>query len=112
MRNFLAMFLLLSMMGLTVMVAQHTTGPEKLVFTAKNGNVNYDHKAHSTREKDDCKVCHPALWPQDAKAPLNYKAAMHKTAESKKTACGACHVPGGKAFASAGSCAKCHTKKG
>lgn len=112
MRNCLALFLLLSMIGLTALIAQNT-GPAKLVFTAKNGNVNFDHKAHADREKGDCKVCHPTLWPQDAKAPLNYKTGIHKPSETKKTSCGACHTPGGKAFASAGNCTngKCHAKK-
>jgi hypothetical protein len=35
---------------------------------------------------------------------------MHKTAEANKTACAACHVAGGMAFASTGNCAKCHVK--
>ena len=37
---------------------------------------------------------------------------MHKTAEAGKTSCGACHVAGGAAFATAGNCAnsKCHVK--
>lgn len=85
-------------------------GPEKLVFQSKMGNVTYDHAKHVEREKGDCKVCHPKLWPQDAKAPLNFKAAMHKPAEAKKTACAACHVKGGAAFASLGNCNKCHVK--
>ena len=69
-----------------------------------------DHAAHAKREKNDCKVCHPGLFQQSAKAPLNFKAGMHKPAEAKKISCGNCHHPGGKAFETKGNCAKCHVK--
>lgn len=94
--------------GLLVLAAANA--PEKLVFESKMGKVTYLHAKHAEREKNDCTVCHDKLWPQSAKAPLNYKAAMHKTAEKAKSSCAACHVAGGTAFASAGSCAKCHVK--
>lgn len=90
--------------------AQEKKAPEKLVFQSKMGNVTYDHAKHAERAKGDCKVCHDKLWPQDAKAPLNFKAAMHKAAEKGKTSCAACHVGGGTAFVSTGNCAKCHVK--
>jgi c(7)-type cytochrome triheme protein len=83
--------------------------PEKIIFESKMGKVTYLHAKHADREKGDCKVCHDKLFPQ-SKAPLNYKAAMHKTAEKAKSSCGACHVAGGTAFASTGACAKCHVK--
>ena len=111
MRNALAYVLLFTMIALTSMLAQDKKAPTKLVFAAKTGDVTYDHTAHAKREKNDCKVCHPAQWPQDAKAPLNFKSAMHKTAVTAKTSCGACHYPGGPAFAPAGNCTtKCHVK--
>ena len=111
MRNLLAYLLLLAMVALTSVLAQDKKAPAKLVFAAKNGNVTYDHAAHAKREKNECKTCHPAAWPQDAKAPLNFKAAMHKTAEAAKTSCGKCHTPGGAAFEAKGNCTtKCHTK--
>src|SRR4051812_20735612 len=114
MKTCLPVLLLLSMIGFTAALAQEKKAPvppAKLVFTAKNGNVAYDHAAHAKREKNDCKVCHDALWPQDAKAPLNFKAAMHKAPEDKKTSCGFCHHPDGKAFAAKGNCTtKCHKK--
>jgi c(7)-type cytochrome triheme protein len=84
--------------------------PEKLTFATKNGNVTFDHAAHVKRANADCSVCHDKLFHQDAKAPLNYKAGLHKTAETQKTSCGACHGPGGMAFESKGNCAKCHVK--
>jgi c(7)-type cytochrome triheme protein len=84
--------------------------PEKLVFKAAMGDVTFQHAAHVQRAKGDCKVCHDKLFPQSAQAPLNFKAGMHKPAEASKTACAACHVTGGTAFATTGNCAKCHVK--
>ena len=92
------------------LVAQDKKAPEKLTFTTKNGNVTFDHAAHLKRANGDCMVCHDKLFKQDAKAPLNFKAAIHKTAEAEKTSCGACHHPGGTAFETKGNCAKCHVK--
>ncbi len=92
--------------------AQEKKAPAKLTFAAKTGAVTYDHAAHAKREKNDCKVCHDKLFKQDAKAPLEYKPAMHKTAEANKTSCGSCHRAGGQAFETKGNCAngKCHVK--
>jgi c(7)-type cytochrome triheme protein len=93
------------------LLAQQKKAPDKpLVFQAKTGNVAFSHTSHLKHTNNDCKTCHPTLWPEDAKAPLNFKAAMHKTAEAKKTSCAAadCHVEGGKAFVTKGNCKKCH----
>lgn len=84
--------------------------PEKLTFTTKQGNVTFDHAAHVKKAANDCKACHDKLFPQSAQAPLNYKAGIHKTAETAKASCGACHTPGGASFDSKGNCAKCHVK--
>jgi c(7)-type cytochrome triheme protein len=84
--------------------------PDKLVFKAKTGNVTFNHDQHVKAAKNDCKVCHDKLWPQDAKAPLNFKTGMHKPAEAAKTSCAACHVTGGTSFATKGNCNKCHVK--
>lgn len=92
------------------MLAQEKA-PAKLTFQAKNGNVTFDHAKHAERAKNDCKVCHDKLWPQ-SKAPLNWKAGLHKPAETSHTSCGACHYPGGAAFGTAGNCNKCHVKAG
>ncbi len=85
--------------------------PAKVVFQAKTGNVTYDHKKHLEREKGKCETCHPKLFPQ-SKAPINFKAAMHKTAEAAKSSCAACHHEKGAAFGTKGNCAngKCHVK--
>ncbi len=93
---------------------QAMKAPDKpIVFQAKNGNVTYDHKKHLDREKGDCKVCHPKLFPQSAKAPINFKPGpMHAPAEKAKISCGACHVEGGTAFAVKGNCTKCQVKAG
>jgi c(7)-type cytochrome triheme protein len=113
MRKLIASAALLSMIAFVGTLAQTkkaVTPPSKLTFQAKNGNVAYDHAAHLKREKGECKVCHPAQWPQDAKAPLKWRAGMHKPAEAAKTSCGACHRAGGAAFETKGNCTKCHAK--
>jgi c(7)-type cytochrome triheme protein len=84
--------------------------PEKLIFQAKPGKVTFNHAAHLKRENNNCKVCHNKLFQESAKAPLDYKAAMHKSAETAKTSCAFCHSAGAKAFESKGNCAKCHVK--
>ncbi len=111
MRNILGYVLLAPIFGLTLLVAQHKTPPAKVTFPAKNGNVTFDHAAHAKREKDDCKVCHPAPFAQDAKAPIAFRPP-HKAAEDKKASCGSCHRAGGAAFQTAGNCSngKCHVR--
>ena len=103
--------LLLSMLRLTALSAQPKTPPAKLVFQAKPGNVTFDHMAHAKREKNNCTVCHTALFAQDAKAALAFKPP-HKNAEDKKTSCGSCHRAGGSAFETKANCTngKCHVR--
>lgn len=98
------------LLGSLALMGQQKQPPAKLTFTTKNGNVTFDHAAHIAREKGDCTACHPKLFMQDAKAPLNFKANLHKTAEANMTSCGACHRAGGAAFETKGNCAKCHMK--
>lgn len=112
MRYLIGLLVTLSILCGLSAVAQEKKAPIKLVLQAKTGNVTYGHAAHAKRAKNDCKVCHDKLWPQSATAPLNFKAAMHKTPEANKTSCGACHHAGGTAFESKGNCAKCHVKAG
>ena len=64
MRYLIAFFAVTSMIGGLGAVAQEKKPPAKLVFTAKTGNVNYDHAAHVKREKSECKVCHDKPWLQ------------------------------------------------
>lgn len=98
------------LLGTLALMAQQKAPPPTITFTTKNGNVTFNHAAHIMREKGDCTVCHDKLFKQDAKAPLNFKAGLHKTAEMDKTSCGACHRPGGASFETKGNCAKCHMK--
>ena len=83
--------------------------PEKLTFQSKMGNVMFDHAAHLKRANNDCKTCHDKLFPQ-SQAPLNFKAGMHKPAETAKMSCGGCHNASGPGFVTTGNCAKCHVK--
>ncbi len=85
--------------------------PAKLTIKAKNGNVIFDHTAHNKREKDNCKACHPKLFPQSAAKPVGFKAP-HKAREDKKLSCGFCHRAGGTAFETKGNCTngKCHAR--
>jgi c(7)-type cytochrome triheme protein len=84
--------------------------PEKVVFQAKMGNVTFDHAAHVKRANANCKTCHESLFKQSSTEPINFKANLHKTAETGKTSCGFCHNPGGPSFETKGNCAKCHVK--
>ncbi len=104
---------MIPMLGLTALVAQDKTPPAKVTLPAKNGNVIFDHSAHAKREKNNCAACHPALFAQDAKAPVAYRPP-HKTAEDKKASCGSCHRAEGTAFESKGNCSngKCHVRGG
>lgn len=110
MRTLLACLLASGLMGAFGLLAQDKKPPEKLTFTSKNGNVTFDHAAHIKRANGDCKTCHDKLFKQDSKAPLDFKAGLHKPAETGKTSCGACHNPGGPSFETKGNCAKCHVK--
>lgn len=96
-------------LGLGSLAAQEKKVPATIVFESKMGNVTFQHLKHQERVKGDCKVCHDKLFPQ-SKAPLNFKAGMHKPAEAKKISCAGCHVAGGTAFATKGNCNKCHVK--
>jgi len=105
----LALIFLTVSAGVGALLAQKAP-PDHLVFQTKMGNVTFQHAEHVKRVKADCAACHDKLFQKDATAPLNFKAALHKTAETGKTSCGGCHNPGGPSFATANNCAKCHVK--
>lgn len=111
MRKFIAALLPLTF-ACGALLAAEEKASEKIVFETKNGNVTFLHQKHSEREKEKCKACHDKLWPQKKGTPLNYKAGVHKVAETKGVSCGACHAPKpkGTSFESKGNCAKCHVK--
>jgi len=90
--------------------AEEKKAPDQLVYEAKPGKVTFPHAKHVEAVKGDCKACHDALFKQVKGQLGDYKAGMHKNAETAKTACGACHHEGGKSFASKGNCNKCHEK--
>jgi c(7)-type cytochrome triheme protein len=86
------------------------TGPIKLKFAAKQGEVTYYHFAHAKRLNSDCAVCHPKLYQQSAAAPLKFGGDSHKPAVKQQSSCSSCHRPGGTGFAVEGNCQKrCHT---
>src|SRR5690242_16536836 len=109
MRQFIPIYVITVMLGGLLLLAQPKP-PDKLVFNTKQGNVTFDHAAHLARAKNDCATCHEKLFTQSKTAPLNFKGAIHKTAETAKTSCGACHNPSGPAFETRGNCTKCHVK--
>lgn len=109
MRSTISTLLAVIVLGALALVAQDKKAPDKMVFAAKNGDVTFNHAAHVTHAKWDCKTCHDKLFPQD-KASLNFKAGLHKPAETAKMSCGSCHNPSGPAFETKGNCAKCHVK--
>ena len=110
-RTLFALIFVLAWATLTPSNAQDKTPPKTLTFESKMGNVTFDHAKHVERAKNDCTTCHEKLFPQSKEAPLNFKEKMHQVAEANKTSCGACHHPGGTAFATKGKCTTCHVKK-
>lgn len=84
--------------------------PGKLVFSARPGNVIFDHAAHVRRVRGNCGACHDKLFKQDATAQLNWKPGTHRPAEANRTSCGGCHRPGGTAFETRDHCRRCHVE--
>ena len=78
--------------ALTLAFAVSALAADTVVYPAKNGNVTFNHKAHSA--KLECKLCHGNGAP--AKIAID-KDAAHKLckgchAEKKgPTKCGDCH---------------------
>src|SRR4051794_13627751 len=112
MKKLFGVILLLALaFSVFVLAAAEKTPPkEKIVFTAKPGNVSFDHATHVKAAKGKCETCHPSLFPQ-AKAPINFRPP-HTKEEAAKTSCGTCHREGGPAFSTKGNCtnSKCHVK--
>ncbi len=92
-----------------VTYAQQKKAPNEVVIKAKNGAILFSHTKHVAREKNDCKVCHDKLWPQNATAPIGFKAP-HKPHEAKQESCGACHRAEGPSFSASvpANCKRCH----
>jgi c(7)-type cytochrome triheme protein len=81
--------------------------PDTILITSPYGNVTFTHKKHYERVNSDCSVCHTKVFPQ-SRAPLNYKKALHRSAEASMTSCAYCHSIGNSAFAADSNCNKCH----
>jgi c(7)-type cytochrome triheme protein len=81
--------------------------PDTILITSPYGNVTFTHKKHYERVNSDCSVCHTKIFPQ-SRAPLNYKKALHRSAEASMTSCAYCHSIGNSAFAADSNCTKCH----
>ena len=81
--------------------------PDTIQFISEYGNVTFGHKTHFDRVNGDCATCHPKIFPQ-AREPLNYGKARHRSAEEYGTSCASCHGIKGTAFAAERNCQKCH----
>lgn len=66
---------------------------DSIVMKAKNGDVTFNHKAHSGSM--DCKVCHGDAKPSKIELDKDAAHALCKDCHSKKgagpTKCGECH---------------------
>ena len=66
---------------------------DTVVLEAKNGNVTFNHKAHS--ESMECKVCHGEGTPAKIELDKEKAHALCKTCHADKgagpTKCGDCH---------------------
>ena len=89
MKKFLAAALMIAFASSTAIAA----GPVTVVLNAKNGNVKFNHKVHSSSFA--CKVCHGPGTP--AKITLTKETAhklckgCHETKKAGPTRCGECH---------------------
>lgn len=85
--------------------------PGELRFDTSLGSAAFDHARHVNLAKGDCTACHNKLFPM-ARTDINYRAGLHRAAESARTSCAGCHAPFGTAFTSEGNCQRCHTGLG
>lgn len=80
--------------ALTLAFAVSAMAADSVVYSAKNGNVTFDHKGHST--KMECKTCHGEGAP--AKIVIDKEKAhgasckgCHIEKKAGPTKCGECH---------------------
>lgn len=68
-------------------------GPESVVMKAKNGDVTFNHKKHSTSM--ECKTCHgegaPAKITLDKDKAHGLCKKCHEEKKAGPTKCGECH---------------------
>jgi len=97
--------------GLGETLATPTTGrsgiPEGESVATRLGDALFGHDKHVELLEGDCKACHNQIFPL-SKGMLGYADDLHRTAETAKTSCGACHAPEASAFPSQENCLRCH----
>ncbi|HJV67068.1 MAG TPA: cytochrome c3 family protein [Geomonas sp.] len=80
-------------MALTLACAVSAFAADTVVFPAKNGNVTFNHKAHSS--KLECKACHGAGAPSKIAIDRDKAHALCKGCHTERkagpTKCGDCH---------------------
>lgn len=86
-------------------VAFAATAPKDFKMKGKKGDVPFSHEKHLGNEGIVCKTCHPSIFKMKIGKNKSDMAAINKG-----KACGVCHKAGGKAFAVAKNCNKCHVK--
>lgn len=98
MRNVIALFAAVTLVGLGTVAAQDSKPPEKIVFPTKQGAVTFLHARHLERENGGCTSCHDKLWRQTSE-PLKDSLGCHT-----------CHKLDGKAFSARdrNNCDRCH----
>jgi hypothetical protein len=78
---------------LTLAFAASALAADTVVFPAKNGNVTFNHKAHSSRL--ECKVCHgtgaPSKIAIDKEKAHSLCRGCHAEKQAGPTKCGDCH---------------------
>lgn len=83
---------------------------DAMLIQSPYGDVLFTHKKHYERVNGDCPTCHAKVFPQSL-APLNYKKALHRSAEASMTLCAFCHSIGNSAFAADSNCTRCHAPR-
>jgi len=62
------------------------TPPEQIVFTAKTGNVTFNHAAHTKRANNDCQTCHDKLFPNPGRRSISKQACTRQPKPPKRPA--------------------------
>lgn len=84
---------IMALVVMTVFAASAAMAADTVTMKAKNGNVTFNHKAHSAT--GDCKACHGEGTP--GKLTLGKDPAhklckgCHETKKQGPTKCGECH---------------------
>ena len=100
MRNLIALFVTVTVVGLVTVTAQDKNPPEKIVFPTKKGPVAFLHGKHIERESGECTSCHDKVFPQSTEPSHKVSPGCSST----------CHKANGKAFDEKAkeNCVRCH----